>query len=44
MVSLLYELWCEFWALMNPWRIYHTLNTWSVSLNELSNESWECLM
>jgi hypothetical protein len=37
MISLLYDLLCEFWAVMNPWKIYYTINTWSVSLNELLN-------
>jgi len=37
MVSLLYDLLCEFWAVMNPWKIYYTINIWSVSLNELLN-------
>jgi hypothetical protein len=37
MVSLLCELLCEFWAVMNPWKIYYTINTWSVSLNEHLN-------
>jgi hypothetical protein len=42
MVSLLCELLCEFWAVLNPWRIYPTMNTWSVSLNELMLQNVWC--